>query len=288
MTPMINILPITAAVSTGAVFGWIFGIIALLVLLVVALIFPGRKKDIDEFISVKYAHRGLHDGEKAENSLSAFKAAVDHGFGIELDVRLSKDNKLVVFHDDTLDRVCGREGNVRDFTAAELATFKLLNTNEGIPTFDQVLELVDGKVPLLVEIKEFTSDSSVSEHVIKRLTSYKGAFIVESFNPLSIMRVAKAMPEICCGFLSRHYTNEEKHKKPLYFALEHLLTNRICNPSFIAYDHKHYYMPMLQFARLLGARTFAWTVRSEAEEMLAYEHGFDTIIFENYIPGGKK
>ena len=134
-------------------------VILALAAIIVALVFPGKRKDIDEFISVKYAHRGLHDSEKAENSLSAFKAAVDHGFGIELDVRLSKDNKLVVFHDDTLDRICGREGKVRDFTAAELATFKLLNTNDGIPTFDQVLEVVDGKVPLLVEIKEDANDS---------------------------------------------------------------------------------------------------------------------------------
>ena len=136
MTSIVNILPITAAVSVGGVFGWIFGIIALLALIVLGLVFPGRKKDIDEFIGTRYAHRGVHDDKKAENSISAFKAAVDHGFGIELDIRLSKDNKLVVFHDDTLDRVCGREGKVRDFTAAELATFKLSGTEDGIPTFD--------------------------------------------------------------------------------------------------------------------------------------------------------
>lgn len=288
MTSIVNILPITSAISVGGVFGWIFGIIALLALIVLGLVFPGRKKDIDEFIGTRYAHRGLHDDKKAENSISAFKAAVDHGFGIELDIRLSKDNKLVVFHDDTLDRVCGREGKVRDFTAAELATFKLSGTEDGIPTFDEVLKVVDGKVPLLVEIKELTNDSAVSLHAIKALSSYKGAFIVESFNPLTVGRVSRAMPEVCCGFLSQNFTKEEKNRKPLYFILEHLLFNRICNPSFIAYRHDHHYMPMLKLVRLLGGRTFAWTVRSEAEEMLAYEHGFDAVIFENYIPGGKK
>ena len=263
-------------------------IILVLLAIIVALVFPGNKKDIDEFIGTKYAHRGLHDSEKAENSISAIKAAVDMGFGIEFDIRLSKDNKLVVFHDDTLDRVCGRPGKVRDFTAAELATFKLCGTEDGIPTFDEVLKVVDGKVPLLIEIKEDAGDSAVSLYAIKALSSYKGAFIVESFNPLTIQRVAKAMPEVCCGFLSRRYTDEEKYKKPLFFALEHLLLNRLCNPSFIAYEHEDYYMPMFKLVRLLGGRTFAWTIRSEAEEMLAYEHGFDTIIFENYIPGGKK
>ena len=288
MTPIVNILPVVAATSTGAVFGWIFGIIALLALIVLGLVFPGNKKDIDEFIGIRYAHRGLHDDKKAENSISAIKAAVEHGYGIEFDIRLSKDNKLVVFHDDTLDRVCGRPGKVRDFTAAELATFKLCGTEDGIPTFDEVLKAVNGKVPLLVEIKEDAGDSAVSLHAIKALSSYKGAFIVESFNPLTVQRVAKAMPEVCCGLLSRHYTNEEKYKGPIFFALEHLLLNRVCNPSFIAYDHQDHHMPMLKVARLLGARTFAWTVRSEAEETLAFEHGFDTVIFENYIPGGKK
>lgn len=284
MTTFINIFPITAGISVGGVFGIIFGIIAVLILLIVALIFPGNKKEIDFFTNHKYAHRGLHDAEKAENSMSAFKAAVDHGFGIELDIRLSKDNQLVVFHDDTLDRVCGRPGRVRDFTAAELATFKLNGTEDGIPTFAEVLALVDGQVPLLVEIKEETNDSAVSVAAIDMLGSYKGLFMVESFNPFTVGRVSKAIPDVCSGFLAAHFTKEEKNRSLVYFLAENLLTNRLCNPSFIAYNHEHYYMPTLNLARLLGARTIAWTVRSEAEEMAAYDHGFESVIFENYIP----
>jgi hypothetical protein len=189
MTTFINILPITAGISVGGVVGIILGIIGVLLLLIVGLIFPGSKKEIDFFTNQKYAHRGLHDAEKAENSMSAFKAAVDHGFGIELDIRLSKDGQLVVFHDDTLDRVCGRPGRVRDFTAEELATFKLSGTEDGIPTFAEVLALVDGQVPLLVEIKEDPNDSAVSAAAIDQLGSYKGLFMVESFNPFTVARV---------------------------------------------------------------------------------------------------
>jgi Holliday junction DNA helicase RuvA subunit len=96
------------------------------------LIAPKNRKEMERFKSVHYAHRGLHNAERAENSMSAFKAAVDGGWGIELDIRLSKDGKLVVFHDDTLDRVCGREGKVIDFTSEELATFKLLISVSGV------------------------------------------------------------------------------------------------------------------------------------------------------------
>ena len=262
-------------------------IIIVLFLLWLFLIAPKKRGEMEKFKKVHYAHRGLHNAERAENSMSAFKAAVDGGYGIELDVRLSKDGKLVVFHDDTLDRVCGREGKAIDFTAEELATFKLNGTDDGIPTFDEVLEVVGGKVPLLVEIKENAGDSSVSKAAAERLKSYDGPYIVESFNPLSVKNAASILPEVACGFLSRHFTKEEETKKPLYFLLENLLINRVSNPSFIAYKHEDHYMPMLKLARLLGARTIAWTVRSPEEEKAAYEHGFATVIFENYIPEEK-
>ena len=259
-----------------------------LIAVIAARVFPGKKKNIDDFLDVKYAHRGLHDDAKAENSISAIKAAVERGYGIEFDVRLASDGTLVVFHDDTLDRVCGREGKVRDFTAAELATFKLCGTDDGVPTFDEVLAAVDGRVPLLIEIKEDAGDSAVSKATAERLQSYKGPYIVESFNPLSVKNASSILPDVACGFLSRHFTKEEETKKPLYFALENLLLNRLCNPSFIAYKHEDHYMPMLRFSRLLGARTIAWTIRSQAEEDAAFANGFDAVIFENYIPGEEK
>ena len=259
-------------------------IILALAAIVVALVFPGKKKNIDDFVDVKYAHRGLHNSERAENSISAMKAAVEAGFGIELDVRLSKDGVLMVFHDDTIDRVCGREGKVIDFTADELATFKLNGTEDGVPTFDEVLDVVGGKVPLLVEIKEDAGNSAVSKATAERLKSYSGPYIVESFNPLSVKNASSILPEIACGFLSRHFTKEEETKKPLYFILENLLVNRVCNPSFIAYKHEDHYMPMLKLTRLLGGRTVAWTVRSQEEEDAAFANGFDAVIFENYIP----
>ena len=260
-------------------------IVVVLFVLYLFLIAPKNKKEMKKFKSKMYAHRGLHNEERAENSMSAFRAAVEAGYGIELDIRLSKDGKLVVFHDDTLERVCSKEGKVIDFTADELASFSLKGTEDGVPLFSDVLKLVDGKVPLLVEIKENPGDSSVSEAACKMLSEYKGEFIVESFNPLSLRTVKQNMPEITRGILSHRYYEYEHFRKPLYFALQSLLLNFLCRPAFIAYDHRHAKAFGLRFIRgFFDVPTLAWTVRSAEEEKEARKNGFDGIIFENYLP----
>lgn len=257
----------------------------LLLLVYLFMIAPKNKRGMKKYKCQHYAHRGLHNKTRAENSMSAFRAAVDSGFGIELDVRLSKDGKLVVFHDDTLDRVCGREGKVIDFTAEELATFKLCGTEDGIPLFTDVLSLVDGRVPLLVEIKEDPGVNAVSLATCEILKEYKGDFIVESFNPLSLRTVRSQMPKVMRGILSHRYYSYEQYRKPLYFLLQSLMLNFLCRPAFIAYDHHHAKSFALQFVRnFYDVPTLAWTVRSLSEEKEALKNGFDGIIFENYIP----
>ncbi len=259
--------------------------IVVLLLIYLFLIAPKNNKAMERFKSVMYAHRGLHNEERAENSMSAFRAAVDGGYGIELDVRLCRDGKLVIFHDDTLDRVCGREGRVIDFTADELATFKLSGTEDGIPLFTDFLSMVDGRVPLLVEIKENAGDSSVSKATCEVLKNYKGEYIVESFNPMSLRVVKDRLPEVPRGILSHKYLEQEKYRKPLFFCLQSLLLNFVCRPAFIAYEHSHASAFGLRFVRaFFKTPTIAWTVRSREEEALARKNGFDGIIFENYIP----
>lgn len=259
--------------------------IVVLFLIYLFLIAPKNKKEMKKFKTKYYAHRGLHNDHRAENSMSAFKAALDAGYGIELDIRLSKDGKLVVFHDDTLNRVCGREGKVIDFTAEELATFKLSGTEDGIPLFSDVLAIVDGKVPLLVEIKEDPGVSAVSLAACEILKNYRGEFIIESFNPLSLRTVKENYPEIPRGILSQRYYEYEQFRKPLFFLLQSLLLNFLCRPAFIAYDHRHAKSFALRFIRgFFDVPTLAWTVRSPEEEAVARKNGFDGIIFENYLP----
>lgn len=258
-------------------------VIVVLFIIYNILIAPTSNKNIEKYATVKFAHRGLHDASRAENSMSAFTAAVEAGYGIELDIRLSGDGTLVVFHDDTLDRVCGREGRVDAFVADELAEMKLSGTNDGIPSFREVLELVDGRVPLLVEIKEDAGKYDVSTAAAEMLKNYHGDYIVESFNPLSLRNFKKKLPNVPRGILSQKYMREEKYRTPLHLLLQLLFFNRLCSPSFVAYNHIDYKSSSLKNARKLGAVTFAWTVRSPEEEAAAKAHGFDSVIFENYL-----
>ena len=250
------------------------------------LIKTGKKREeMDRFKSVKYAHRGLHDSVRAENSLSAFRAAVEAGYGIELDVRLSSDGVLVVFHDDTLDRVTAEKGRVDLKTAEELRKINLSDTSDTIPTFEEVLSLVDGRVPLLVELKEDAGKYGVTEKAVEMLRAYKGEYIIESFNPLALGRVKKLAPEVMRGFLSQNFLSQKKYRSATYFLLQNLLLNVVCRPDFIAYRHSDYKNCALRLAKtFFKPATLAWTVKSEADEKRAYENGFDGVIFEGYVP----
>ncbi len=250
------------------------------------LIKPGvRRCGMDKYTRVRFAHRGLHDGGRAENSLSAFRAAKEAGYGIELDVRLSKDGELVVFHDPTLNRVCGVDGRVIDRTAEELSRMSLAGTGEGIPTLKQVLELIDGAVPMLIEIKMEPGESGIAEKLAEVIKDYHGDYIVESFNPLALRIVARLMPSVPRGILSMGYSSEDKFKgKLLYFLLENLLLNFLMRPDFIAYEKGRSKNKILRLIRrTYGTPLFAWTVRSEDEEAHAISDGYDTIIFEKYL-----
>ena len=272
---------------------WILAIVlaalfAILFSVYLFLVAPGRKRgEMERFKTVSYAHRGLHGEGRAENSLSAFRAAVEAGFGIELDVRLSGDGELVVFHDDTLDRVTDASGRVDEKSAEELSQIKLCGTEDSVPTFSEVLKLVDGRVPLLVEIKESAGKYGATKKTIELLRDYKGEFIIESFNPLALSLVKKEMPNVLRGFLSTSFLKEEKYRGDIkYFFLQNLLFNFFCRPDFISYDHTAYKNLSLRFVRaFFKTATICWTVKSEKDEELAYKHGFDGVIFENYIPG---
>ena len=266
-------------------------IFAFLLLLFLAYLFllrtKSRREEMKKYKNLSYAHRGLHTDACAENSLSAFKEAVKAGYAIELDVRLSQDGVLVVFHDDTLDRMTDEAGRVDTKTASELSKIKLGKTEDTIPTFAEVLSLVDGRVPLLVEIKEDAGSLAVTEKCVEALRSYKGDFIIESFNPLALARVKELMPEALRGILSESFLKEKEYRTPTHFLLSILALNFLCRPDFIAFNHKHYKNIALRLARgLFRVPTLAWTTRSEKEEIDAKEHGFDGVIFENYIPRG--
>lgn len=266
---------------------WIVGIAAVLFATVVFLVMPA--KGADEMRKVFWhrnlAHRGLHTKDKSvpENSLAAFRRAVEHGYGIELDLQFSKDEQIVVFHDDTLNRVCGIDGRVDAYTLEELRSFRLCGTEETIPLFSEVLELVDGKVPLLVEFKNGPKNDLLCEKTLPMLRAYKGDFCIESFSPFIVGWFRKNAPDILRGQLSAGMKEfEGELDKGSAFLLSNLLTNVIARPHFIAY-HVNKTSWTVKLCEKLGAMRAVWTVRPDCDiEELKSRN--ETLIFELYEP----
>ena len=167
---------------------WMILIVLIAAYLIAIMPHMVRRPDITPLMGHYYAHRGLHDNktEAPENSMAAFRKAVDAGYGIELDVQLTKDRIPVVFHDESLQRVCGVKGNVRDYTYEELLQFHLCDSEEKIPLFEDFLKLVDGKVPLIIEIKIHEDHNTVCEIADSLIREYKGVYCIESFHPLAV------------------------------------------------------------------------------------------------------
>lgn len=248
-----------------------------------------KRPDREPFLHVLYAHRGLHDNETdaPENSMKAFEKAVEAGYGIELDIQLSRDHVPVVFHDFTLKRVCGAEGKVCEYTYEELQQFRLCRTGEKIPRLDEVLRLVNGKVPLIVEFKVEWRDLALCPPADALLRDYKGVYCIESFNPLVLFWYRRHNKKVMRGQLSDAFgkNGEDVYSSPLYRALENLLFNFLTKPDFIAYNHKFYRNRARCICRYVyGGLAAAWTVKSQ-EELDARRDDFDLFIFDSFIPG---
>ena len=233
-----------------------------------------------------YAHGGLHDnaGEAPENSMLAFRRAVGLGYGIEMDVQLTKDRIPVVFHDETLKRACGGEGTVRDFTYKELQEFRLFDSEQRIPLFVDSLNMVNGQVPLIVEIKIHENPKVVCEFVDAVLKEYQGIYCVESFHPLAVRWYRKNRSTVLRGQLASDYHKPEHRESFSEFLVHYLLLNFLAKPDFIAYNHKHKYnVSRLVCKYVFGALSVAWTIRSQ-NELDDCRKDFDLFIMEGFTP----
>lgn len=232
-----------------------------------------------------YAHRGLHDADRPENSMAAFREAAENGYGIELDVRLTKDGYVVVLHDADLRRMTGACGTVESSTYEELSKLRLAGTQEHIPLFSDVLEMVSGRVPLLVEIKtEGMHSSSINRKTSQLLRFYKGKYALQSFSPFSVRWFRKCAPWDPRGQLSSTFRPWEKGvPKIVQFCARHLLLNFLGRPNFISYCRDGLHAPVVQRLRRHGLPVLAWTVRSASEAAQARKL-CDTIIFEGFRP----
>lgn len=270
----------------------IFCSAAVLAVLYLLAIMPRilRRPDTSLFKKVYFAHRGLHDneGDAPENSMAAFRKAVEAGLGMELDVQVTKDGVPVIFHDFTLERICGVEGKVIDHTYEELQAYTLCQSKERIPKFSDLLQTVDGRVPLIVEIKAETADVSGCADIDKLLRAYQGAYCIESFNPMVLWWFRRHHGEVVRGQLSSNFRKEGEYWNVLYFAMTHLLFNFLTKPDFIAYNHKFSEEPGRRICRHLYRHpAAAWTVRSE-KDLQALKGKYDVFIFDSFFPASAR
>lgn len=262
-----------------------FGIrvLVLLFILVVILIKPRKKRDTSYFRTKMYAHRGLHGNGVPENSLSAFRLAKEKGYGVELDVQMTLDGELVVFHDGSLKRVCGVDGFLRDYTLAELKEYRLAGTEERIPTFEEVLNVLDG-VDIICEIKGDNGNKNyeLCRKTYDALMAHNSPFCIESFSPFLVRWFKKNHPEIIRGQLSCDFMESPDMKWYMRFSMTHLLVNVLSKPDFVAYKHED--INKLGFKLCKGIYhpfLVAWTAKGDEEQMEAWG-SFDSVIFEQF------
>lgn len=238
--------------------------------------------------SVPMAHRGLHAVEQGiiENSTSAFGAAIEAGYSMECDVQVSADGEAVVFHDAKLDRLTAETGPLGIRSAAEIGATYLTGSSDRIQTLGELLEQIDGRTPLLVEIKKNQrAPGALEERARDLLKSYKGPAAVMSFNPDSMGWFAANAPDIPRGQLSTAFkTGGGSHRPALQrFLARHLLVNAISKPHFIGYDINHLPAPATTFLRKRGMPILTWTVRTDINRDIASKYA-DNIIFESFRP----
>lgn len=262
----------------------IFGVI----MLYIYMILPKRadKKQAVTYASWNYAHRGFHNIEQGipENSIPAVKKAVENKYGIELDVQMTKDKRLVVFHDDLLSRVCGLDVPVKEKTLEELSEMRLFDTDERIPLLEDVLKSVNGRVPLLLEIKLTSADTSICWYLDQLMRTYKGAYCIESFNTLVLFWYRRHRPDIFRGQLSANLLKHQPGRSDFFLCLltTNLMLNFLGRPHFISYCYRDGYNLSYQILkRVFRVPVFGWTFM-DSESYSKYQYAFDAAIFEGF------
>lgn len=244
-----------------------------------------------EFLSVPIAHRALHDvaQNRPENSRAAISAAIAAGYGVEIDLQLSSDGQAMVFHDYDMTRLTGQNGPIRLRSAAEATGIALASGDgETIPTLADVLELVAGQVPLLIELKDqdggMGPDIGVLEAAtVAALKTYDGPVAVMSFNPFSVTRMAEIAPHIPCGLVTESYPPDDW---PLSVAtcdrLREIPDFDSSGASFISHEADDLARPRVAELRASGVPVISWTIRSADQEAKARRFA-DNVTFEGYL-----
>lgn len=241
-----------------------------------------KGKDLSFLRQELIAHRGVYDNKNfiPENSIKAFKIAVEKKLIIELDVHILRDNQIVVFHDDNLKRMTGVNKSLKELSYDQIKNLNLLDTNEKIPLLKDVLKLVKGKVPIIIELKYDVKCGLLENELIKLLKCYDGKFAVKSFNPKSVYYFRKNYPEAIRGQLASAF-NTKKTTKVKKIFLKNILYTLVSKPDFISYDIR--FLPNF-FVKLFRKKkiVLGWTISNQSELEKAKKY-CDNFICENIL-----
>ena len=226
------------------------------------------------------AHRGLHDENIPENSMAAFKAAIEGDYPIEIDVQLTKDKVPVVFHDDNLHRLTGLKKRVTRVKYADLDKLRINGTEYKVPTFKEFLEFVAGRVPILVEVKKNKGSKGIEKVVVEMLQKYVGEFAIQSFHPVAIRKVRKFDPTMYCGLLSSKLS-EMKMLRIKKAAVKNARLFFMAKPDFVSFEINSFPNERVKkFREEFKLPIIGWTIRTKEDMEHAKEY-CDNIIFEN-------
>jgi glycerophosphoryl diester phosphodiesterase len=236
------------------------------------------------------AHRGLHDSGPArpENSLAAFDAAAQAGYPCELDVQLTHDGTLVVLHDYDLERATGVARPVATLTASDLASTRLFGGDQHVPTLTEVLECVDGRIPLQIELKRprQTAPRALARAVLETLESHggkrgqHGQYALSSFDPSTVYALRAARPGLPIGQISGLLRTADPVTRLIGRSMA---ANYLTHPDFISYELAALPSRVVAMWRRRGVIVLAWTVESPGDEIRARKHA-DHIIFSGFLP----
>lgn len=224
-------------------------------------------KDLSWIKNGYFAHRGLHSKDLSvpENTNTAFLKAIEKGFGIEMDVNQLKDGNIVVFHDKNLLRLCGEDIALKDLTYEEIKYYKILKTNEQIHKLEDVLKLINGKAPLLIELKPFGDKDNFCRKFMEIMDTYQGQWAMHSFHPALVSWFRKNRPEIIRGQISEYFEDDSKMKKVTKFLMKHLWINLVSKPDFINYGIHNMPNKYVNRAQKKGVVVIGYAARSQED-----------------------
>ena len=248
---------------------------------------PSRKEQMAYFSTWLYAHRGLYNNASSapENSLLAFQQAIDNGYGIEFDVQITKDGIPVVIHDNNLNKTCSINEKIAELSYDDLCNYTLFDSAETIPSLEAVLNLIDGQVPLMIEIKADLHYKDACQAIDAVLDHYRGDYCIISFNPLVLRWFKLHAPDVLRGQLSTNYFKD--HIGDISIAqlfLSNLYLNFLSKPDFISYNYKYSSNLAVSICnKFFKAPIAAWTLKSD-QQYAALKDRYDFLIFDSFLP----